>query len=429
MRLPDYIATAQTNLLRTKVRTFLTIIAFVIGTFTLAMVTSFTQGLRTYINTQLSAYGQTNEMDVTIASNAQQASASGVPYYQTNRQVSQTGGGGRDGAKAMYALNPSDLAKIKSVPGVVAAYPTYSDLKVDYVQYQKSPKLVLAVQSAYPEQNTKLDTGSYPTANQATGIVFPYSYVEALGFQTPSQLVGKSVNIQLTSPLTDQTHSYSALVTGVLPDTVHQPSAYVSTQLMAAMNTFQNGNSNTFNAVVAYTSPNPSKPARTTLKQAIQAKGYQVQNYDDLIANFSRPLTIVTAGLTGFAAIALLAATIGIINTLLMAVLERTQEIGLLKALGMRRRGITFIYLVEAASIGFWGGIIGVVLAFLLGLLANPILNRTIFKGIGSTHLLTFPLPYMAAIVVGAMIIGLLAGTLPAIRAGRLNPIDALRRE
>lgn len=429
MRLPDYIATAQTNLLRTKVRTFLTILAFVIGTFTLAMVTAFTQGLRTYINTQLNAYGQTNEMEVTVASSAQQTSASGVPYYQPNRQASQTGGKGRDGSEATYSLNQSDLVKVKAVAGIMAAYPTYPNLKVDYIQYQNSPKLILAVQSAYPEQSTKLDSGNYPTAGQSTGIVLPYSYVEALGFQSSSQLLGKTVTLQLTSPTTNQTQIYTALVTGVLPDTVHQPSAYIATQLMSTLNSFQNGNNTSFDSIVAYTSPNPSKAARLNVKSAVQAKGYQVQNYDDLISNFSRPLTIITAGLTGFAIIALLAATIGIINTLLMAVLERTQEIGLLKALGMQRRGITFIYLVEAASIGFWGRIIGVILAFLLGLAANPILNRTLFKGIGSAHLLTYPLQYMAAIVVGAMIIGLLAGTLPAIRAGRLNPIDALRRE
>lgn len=428
MKFPDYVTTAQTNLLRTKVRTFLTILAFVIGTFTLAMVTAFTQGLRTYINTQLGAYGQTNEMEVTLASKAQQTSTSGVPYYQPARQATQTGGRGHDSGTT-YSLNQTDLAKVKAVPGIVAAYPTYSNLSVDYIQYKNSPKLILSVQSAYPEQNTKLDAGTYPTAGQSTGIVLPFSYVEALGFQSSSELLGKTVTMQLTSQLTGQTRTYSALVTGILPDTVHQPSAAVATQLMSQMNDFQNGGNSTFNAIVAYTSPNPSKASRTAIKNAVQSQGYQVQNYDDLIANFSRPLSIVTAGLTGFSAIALLAATIGIINTLLMAVLERTQEIGLLKALGMRKRGITFIYLVEAASIGFWGGILGVVLAFLLGLAANPILTRTLFKGIGSAHLLTYPLPYMAAIIVGAMIIGLLAGTLPAIRAGRLNPIDALRRE
>lgn len=173
---------------------------------------------------------------------------------------------------------------------------------------------------------------------------------------------------------------------------------------------------------------NPTKDMRTQIKNKLQSEGYSVQTYDDMIAGFSGPLNIITFGLDAFAGISLLAATIGIVNTLLMSVLERTQEIGLLKALGMRRRGITSIYLAEAASIGFWGGIIGVFGAGLLGLLLNPILSKTLFKGIGQ-HVLSYPLPSMVLIVAGAMVIGLLAGTLPAVRAGKLDPITALRRE
>ncbi|HVC36311.1 MAG TPA: ABC transporter permease [Candidatus Dormibacteraeota bacterium] len=429
MRLPDYIITAQTNLLRTKLRTFLTISAFVIGTFTLGMVTAFTQGLRTYVNTQLNAYGQSNEIIVKVGATAQQISASGVPYYQPARQITQSTSVGLRDKTPLYSLNQNDLSTIRATSGIVAAYPDYQSLKIDFVEAHNSTKYVFQAQSAFPGQTTTLDVGSFPTANQANGLVLPYSYVEAFGYQTASQALNQKLTMQITSPISGQVKSYTGLVTGVLPDTVHQPLAYLSTQLMTEMNQFQNGSNNTFSDIVAFSSLNSTPNSRSEIKSALQAKGYQVQTYDNLIANFSRPLNIVQAGLTGFAAIALLAATIGIVNTLLMSVLERTQEIGLLKALGMRRIGITFIYLVEAASIGFWGGLVGVVLSYVLGLIANPILGRTLFKGIGSAHILTYPLPWMAAIVIGAIVIGLMAGTLPAIRAGRLDPIEALRRE
>jgi putative ABC transport system permease protein len=111
-----------------------------------------------------------------------------------------------------------------------------------------------------------------------------------------------------------------------------------------------------------------------------------------------------------------------------MSVFERTGEIGLLKALGMRRFGITALYLLEAASIGFWSGVIGVAGAILGGVIVNPILGNTLFRGVGD-HVLSYPPATMIAIVVGALCIGLVAGAVPAIRAGRLNPIEALRRE
>lgn len=311
----------------------------------------------------------------------------------------------------------------------MAAYPDYSTLSIDYIQYQNSPKYIMDVQGAYPTESITLLAGSFPSSSESNGIVIPYSYVEAFGANSASQLVGRTATIQVTATQSGVSRLYDTVITGVLPDTAHQSAAYLANQLITEMVQFQTGNTAQFTNITALAKPNVNKAERAQIKSNLESQGYKAETYDDLISDFNKPLAVVSAGLTGFALVALLAATIGIVNTLLMAVLERTQEIGLLKALGMKRRGITFIYLVEAASIGFWGGVIGVLLAMLVGLVANPILNKTIFTGIGSAHLLTYPLSYMLAIIIGAMVIGLLAGTLPAIRAGRLDPIDALRRE
>jgi len=423
MRIPDYINTAQTNLMRTKTRTFLTVLAFVIGTFTLGMTTAFSQGLRSYIDTQIEAYGTPNMIMVGLASNNQQSSTSGVPYYQSGRQTA----GESRGGKVAYTMNSQDLAKVKAVANVQGAYPDYN-VSVDYIQYNGQQQYTLGATSAYPGITTTLAAGQYPSSTQTNGIVLPYPYVEALGFQNAGDLVGKAVTVHATNANTQAGKDYSLVVTGILPDTAHTPGAAVSYQTVNDMAQFE-GATDKFSSITVVTASNPTKAMRSQIASALQGDGYTTQTYDDLLNNFSKPLSIITYGLDSFAGIALLAATIGIVNTLLMAVLERTQEIGLLKALGMRRRGITLVYLVEAMSIGFWGGILGVGLASLLGLVVNPILSRTLFKGIGHAHILSYPLPYMAAIVGGAMVIGLLAGTLPAIRAGRLDPIDALRRE
>jgi putative ABC transport system permease protein len=428
MRIPDYIATAQTNLLRTKLRTFLTVFAFVIGTFTLGMTTAFSQGLKAYLNTQLNAYGQANIINVEVGATKTQTSTSGIPYYQEGRQ-SQSATSRGEGKSAIYTLNQHDLDAVKATPHILAAYPDYNNLNVSYIQSGTSPKYILQVQSAVPGQSTNLDAGTFPSASQSNGIVVPYPYVEALGGTKSSDIVGKIAVLHVIGADQQSSKDFSATITGVLPDTAHVPGAYVSYSLLADMVQYQLGNTASYTDIIAVTDTTATKADRAAIKSALEAKTYRVQTYDDILNSFSRPLNIIQFGLDGFAAIALLAATIGIVNTLLMAVLERTQEIGLLKALGMRRSGITFIYLVEAASIGFWGGVIGVAGAALVGLGANPILAKTLFKGIGQAHILTYPPLYMLAIVGGAMVVGLLAGTLPAIRAGRLDPIDALRRE
>lgn len=427
MKIVDYISSAQTNLLRTKVRTFLTILAFVIGTFTLAMVTAFSQGLRSYINTQLHAFGQVNIINVSQGSTKNNFTSNGVGIYQPNRQASVSIGG-RGKTKIQYTLNQSDLNVVKSAPYIQGAYADYGQVNINYIQVGNSQKLIIPVQTAVPGESVDLSAGQFPSINN-TGIVLPYAYVQALGANSPGSLVGQTALINVPDSTDQNSQTYQVKITGILADTAHQPAAYLWYQTVDQIENYQVGPNAPFGNIIAVTSPTITTSQTNQIQSYLEAKGYNVQTYNDILQNFSKPLSVVTYGLSGFAAISLLAATIGIVNTLLMAVLERTQEIGLLKALGMRRRGITLIYLFEAASIGFWGGIIGVVLAWLVGLVANPILNRTIFTGIGNAHLLTYPLTYMGGIIVGAMIIGLLAGTLPAIRAGKLDPIDALRRE
>lgn len=420
MRVSDYVLTAQTNLLRSKTRTILTILAFVIGTGTLAMTVALSEGLHAQINAQLSANEVTpNEITVSKSPDAQQTQTpSGVLYY--------TGGSGNT------MLTTKDLEKIKEAPGVKAAYPDYGELPLDYIQYGTQPKYQLAnIVSTYPGITWQLAAGSFPTATQTNGIIVPYPYVEAFGMQKAGDLIGKTATIQVTNSHMKQSKTYTVTITGVLVDSTHVPDAVVAQPLAATIAQFEGGQSaSEFSNIVAVTAANASSDTPGAIKRELSQEGYAAITYDNVLARFGKTLRIVKYGLGGFACIVILTASIGIINTLLMSVFERTAEIGLLKALGMRRRGITTLYLIEAASIGFWSGLIGVAGAMVCGTIANPVLDRTAtFGGIGNHAILSYPLPYMAAIVGGAMIIGLLAGTLPAIRAGRLNPIDALRRE
>jgi ABC-type antimicrobial peptide transport system permease subunit len=144
--------------------------------------------------------------------------------------------------------------------------------------------------------------------------------------------------------------------------------------------------------------------------------------------NMFQAINIAQYGLMGFGALAILASVFGIINTQYISVLERTREIGLMKALGMRKKDISRLFRYEAAWIGFLGGVIGVAVAWLITLL-NPVINSFLNITDSAVRLLQINWLQAAILVASLMLVAVLSGWFPARRAAKLDPIEALRTE
>ena len=146
---------------------------------------------------------------------------------------------------------------------------------------------------------------------------------------------------------------------------------------------------------------------------------------------------ILQAILGGIGAIALFVAALGIVNTLSMAILERTREIGLMKAVGARNRDVMVIFLGEAACIGFLGGVVGAGLGWALSSVADMAIRSLVgqsgngggFFGPGDSTVVYTPLWLPIFAIVFATLIGLVSGVYPALRAATLDPLRALKYE
>jgi putative ABC transport system permease protein len=165
------------------------------------------------------------------------------------------------------------------------------------------------------------------------------------------------------------------------------------------------------------------------IKRKLDEKGLTAETFADQRKRTYDAIGILQIGLNLFAFIALLAASFGIINTLIIAVLERTKEIGLQKALGMGRRKIFFLFSLESVLIGFWGAMLGIVAGIVIGTAANFYLARTYLESFEGYNLFVFTLPSLLFVLLLVCAIAFVAGVLPALRASRLNPIEALRYE
>jgi putative ABC transport system permease protein len=167
----------------------------------------------------------------------------------------------------------------------------------------------------------------------------------------------------------------------------------------------------------------------TKIKNSVIKLGYRAETLEEQIATIRTVVNAITGTLILFGSIALIAASFGIINTLFMSVQERTREIGLMKAMGLSRSKVFSLFSIEAILIGFFGSLFGILAAMAAGNLINDIGAKSFLEGMEGLKLIALNPIAILGIMCLIMFIAFLAGTLPARRAAKLDPIAALRYE
>jgi putative ABC transport system permease protein len=167
----------------------------------------------------------------------------------------------------------------------------------------------------------------------------------------------------------------------------------------------------------------------------ITALGYQAYTPQSLVQGINSFFLILQVIFGGVGAIALFVAAIGIANTMAMAILERTREIGLMKAVGATNRDVLSIFLGEAAGIGFIGGLGGVILGWSAGQIINVLAlaylaGQAAEQGGPPPSTAVFTPAWLPIFALAfSTIIGLLSGLYPALRAATMVPVTALKYE
>ncbi|HEY0761130.1 MAG TPA: FtsX-like permease family protein [Pyrinomonadaceae bacterium] len=169
----------------------------------------------------------------------------------------------------------------------------------------------------------------------------------------------------------------------------------------------------------------------TQVRQQITDLGFSSFSIVDEIDQIRTVFLIIDSVLGLLGGISLLVASFGIANTMIMSILERTREIGIMKAIGAEDREIKLIFFVEAAVIGVVGGILGVLIAWGIDGLANRLAYRFILKPQGASFIDFFSMPIYLSVgaILFALVISILAALYPASRAARIDPVRALRHD
>ena len=425
----DLIRSAIKNSLRSKTRTILTVLAIFIGAFTLTLTSGVGTGINQYIDTTVASIGA--EDVLTVSKTADDTTDGPVEYDPDAKAVAAATG--RPGS-TVVALTSADLTAIGDVDGVLSVEP---QLRVgpDYVQVGDGTAFEAGVGSFIPGMALDLAAGAEPDSGATDyEVAIPVSYVDAFGFADADAAVGETLTFGVTDVQGSQSQLDAAIV-GVAEEGLVGSTAFTANEALTealydsqSVGLSEEGKDSYAQAVVRFDAAGTDADI-TALKDDLAELGYTGTTVEDAIGAFKAVIDGIVLVLNGFAVIALLAAGFGIVNTLLMSVQERTREIGLMKAMGLGGGKIFGLFSLEAVFIGLMGSAIGVGVGMLAGTAANSLLADTLLADLPGLTLVAFDPAALATIILVVMGLAFLAGTIPALRAARQDPIESLRYE
>lgn len=433
MRPTDLMAMAFLNLWRRKLRAFLTVLGMVIGVSSIVVMVSLGIGIR----------------EATVDSFAGTGSLTNIRVERWSYVERENG----MGSSKEKELNKKSVASFESIPGVAAVMPmvtTYGMLKSGKYAVDAP---ILGVDPEQAEAfGLTLSQGRLPQRLHGNKYEMTLGSRTLQDFYNPDNYqlaIDRDGNPRITLDSRMQlTFDYSNIY-----QSVSIPSPEEETRIPGAMYTIQpvgvmdmDNNDYGYYCIMElsqleklakenkeFAGYEPGKYNSVmvkcetidevkSVKAAIEEMGYGTYSLQDAVEMAQESTQRVQYLLGAIGGVALLVAAIGITNTMMMSIFERTKEIGIIKVLGCRMGNIAGLFLAESAYIGLFGGTLGLGVSFGLSLLLNGLLADAGLKSI-------IPPGLALGAVAFSILVALLAGLYPALRAMKLSPLAAIRSE
>ena len=436
MKLSDLLLMSISNLWKRKLRTVLTVLGVVIGITSIVVMMALGNGLKESMMESISNYSSITQITV----NSERS------WNSDGKQQEE------------IRLDDALVQELSSMEHVVGVYPKLTvSVLAKSGKYISWMNLCGMTQEGLASLKLPVGQGELPKEGGELTLFYGSSvltdfYIDLMEspifiiFDTDAYWSSKNSGSDPDTPVTKAPKKYLVKTSGVMEGepgewTMNSSNVYCDMEALKiqlkrvfkknpipGQPTRKNGkpyNELFYTELVVQVDEMENVQALTTM---LQDQGYNAYSDAEWIQSQTEQMNTIQLVIGAIGAVSLLVAAIGITNTMMMSIYERTKEIGVMKVLGCDIRNIQALFLMEAGFIGFIGGIVGIIFSYGLSIVINSLLGASQVMGMtGDICRIPGWLPLLA--VLFAIVIGMIAGFLPSLRAMRLSPLAAIRNE
>ncbi len=467
MRLGDLLGMSLSSLFKRKVRTILTVLGVVIGTTSIVVMISLGIGMKQTLLDEMENYGSLTAITVNSPDN-------GGGMYTMD-----SGGASSSKDKEERHLDDALIDTLSTLEHVKAVDPQLNCSAIIKCKGYMSWVTLYGTTTDYMErQNIPLGDGTYPASESELQLLMGNTVLQDMSNEKTNKGYWETGEIPPIDWMKDQIFlildtdryyragqpdengqlvpspkKYIAKASGVVKGGIDEWNQY-SYSIYCNIDVLKNTLSREFRGRTI-----PGQPTRkngkpykeifynqlivsvdnmdnvSAVQQIINDMGYQTYANAEWIEQEMKSMNVIQGVLGGIGAVSLFVAAIGITNTMMMSIYERTKEIGIMKVIGCRIKDIQALFLIEAGYIGFIGGTLGVGLSYLLSMVINKVLGSGgaeamgFYMEEGAGGISRIPLWLSGVSILFAVLIAMLAGFFPSLRAMKLSPLAAIRAE
>jgi macrolide transport system ATP-binding/permease protein len=392
IRLSMLLRMAFANLATKRLRSGLTMLGVTVGIGSVFLLLSFGLGLQHLVQTQIIGTDSVRVINV----------------VSTNSEI--------------LKLNDGSVNRFAKIAGVDKIGREYTSAATFQLDSALSDAVVYGVDKDFLGlSNLTYEAGNPLDVSEPGQVVISQSLLRSLGYQDVSKAIGKKISLTLKLDNGERKLDRPLSVVGVVK-AGDGSAMYVSNNIFRGLDA---GDYKLVKVVAQGTND------VATVRRQIEALGYQTSSPLDTLEQVYRFFRFFILILVGFGGVGMFIAVIGMLNTLTITLLERSKEIGLMVALGARRRDVRRLFEIESILLSLIGGIVGVVVSIGLGGMINIALNHLATARGATEHFTLFAWPWwlIGMSIVFMFIVGYTVSYYPVRRAGQIEPIEALRRE